>query len=57
MLIDLTPAEARAAKAALSQMTDGNARDFHEWQLSTHGTSAEWKALLRAEEKISRAAA
>lgn len=50
--VKLSPAEARAAFSAISQMTDGNARDFTEWRKSTSGTKAEWLALLRAEAKI-----
>lgn len=48
----LTDAELRAAIHAISQMTDGNARDFEEWRLGTSGTYVEWKALLRAEAKL-----
>jgi hypothetical protein len=55
MKIDLTPAEIEAALNAISQMTNGNARDFSEWKLATHSTRAEWNALLRAEEKLEAA--
>ena len=55
MKIDLTLAEIEAALEAISEMTDGNARDFGEWKLATHRTRAEWNALLRAEEKLKAA--
>jgi hypothetical protein len=50
--VHLTRAEAAAAKEAISQMTFGNGHDFKEWKLSTHGTKAEWDALLSAEKKL-----
>lgn len=51
-ILQLTSAEARAALEAISQMTDGNGRDFSEWRLQTHGSHPRWLALLRAERKI-----
>lgn len=48
----LTDAEIRAALEAISQMTDGNARDYREWRLQTGGHYATWLALLRAERKL-----
>jgi hypothetical protein len=48
----LTRDEAQAALEAISQMTDGNARDFSEWRRQTCGTKAQWNALIRAEAKI-----
>ena len=54
--IMLSPGEAKAALAAISEMTDGNARDFDEWRMQTHGTKNQWLALLRAEAKIAEAA-
>jgi hypothetical protein len=50
--VRLTQAEALAALRAISEMTDGNAHSFDEWRLATHRSYAEWKSLLRAEEKI-----
>lgn len=50
--IKLTDAETRAVLDSISQMTDGNARDFAEWSLQTHGTRAQWNALLSAESKL-----
>ena len=54
VLRKLTKEEAKAAVQAISQMTLGNNYDFHEWKLRTHGTRAEWLALLRAEAKLQR---
>jgi len=50
--LPFSKAEARAAIAAVSQMTDGNARDYAEWRKQTHGSLHEWQALLRAEAKL-----
>ena len=52
MNVNLTRAEITAALEAISQMTDGNARDFEEWKLSTSGTWAEWQALCRVQRKL-----
>ena len=51
-VVSLSDAEARATLEAISQMTSGNARDYREWNNQTHGSYAEWQALLRAEEKL-----
>lgn len=48
----VSPGEAKAGLEAISQMTDGNARSFDEWRQQTHGTHAQWKALLRLEAKL-----
>lgn len=48
----LTKGEARAVLDAISEMTDGNARDFAEWNRQTHRPHSVWRALLRAEAKI-----
>lgn len=48
----LTQAEAKAALEAISQMTEGNANDFTEWRKQTSGAFATWKALRRAEAKL-----
>lgn len=53
--VRLSDAELRAAIDAISQMTDGNARDYGEWKLCTGGSYAEWQALLRAQEKLQEA--
>jgi hypothetical protein len=50
--IKLTKAEASAALDAISQMTDGNARDYSSWREQTCGAYATWQALIRAEQKI-----
>lgn len=54
-VVRLTAAEIRAALAAISQMTHGNARDYSAWREQTHRTYAEWQALLRAEAKLTDA--
>ena len=50
--IPFTSMERNAVVQAIGQMTDGNARDFGEWKSQTHGTAAEWRALLRAEARL-----
>ena len=51
-MVQVSRFEAKAALDAISQMTDGNARDFVEWRKQTHGTRAQWQALLRIESKL-----
>lgn len=55
VLVPLTRFEARQALLAIDQLTGGNARDFNEWRLQTHGTRKQWDALLRAERAITLA--
>lgn len=55
IVVTLSDAEARAALDAIGQMTQGNANSFTEWQSQTHGSHAEWLALLRAEAKLTEA--
>lgn len=51
-LIPVTKGEAKQMREAISQMTDGNARDFAEWRKQTHGTRSQWDALMRGEAKL-----
>jgi hypothetical protein len=53
--ITLSTAEIKAALEAISQMTDGNNRDYDEWRQQTHLSHAAWRALLRIETKLQEA--
>jgi hypothetical protein len=54
-LVPLTKGEAAQLLEAVGQMTDGNARDFDEWRKQTHGSHAQWRALLKGEHKLAQA--
>ena len=51
----LTRAELSAVLEAISQMTDGNARDFSSWREQTCGNRREWANLLSGEGKLQSA--
>lgn len=53
--VPFSKAEATAAAEAIGQMTDGNARDYSEWHKQTHGSPAQWRALISAEAKLLKA--
>jgi hypothetical protein len=54
-LVPLTRVEANALCEAVSQMTDGKARDFNEWRFATRGTRRQWAALVRGEVRLREA--
>jgi hypothetical protein len=55
VMIVFSKFEIRQLLGAVGQMTDGNARSFDEWHSQTHGTQAQWDALIAAEKRLSAA--
>ncbi len=55
VMVPLSKFEIRQLLEAVSQMTWGNSRSFDEWRRQTHGTKAQWDALIAAEARLTAA--